>query len=259
MKGACRRTTRCRRFGRSWQGSATRTAGTSATSTCTSRTATSATGSERIEQQERTQYSKSRKKVLLIDWRGLTCLRISSPTSTPPRRASASRVARRMIPGFKESIDKAAELGVESITIGMPHRGRLNVLSNVVRKPLQSIFNEFKAGPKPASDAAEGGSQYTGSGDVKYHLGTSYDRPTLRGGRIHLSLVANPSTPRGGEHRRHRQNARQAVLRKRSRRFQTHGRVAPRRRRLERPGYRVRDPGHVPGPSTPSAGRFTSW
>ena len=75
----------------------------------------------------------------------------------------------------------------------MPHRGRLNVLANVVRKPMQSIFNEFKAGPKPSSDVAKGGSTYTGSGDVKYHLGTSYDRPTLRGGRIHLSLVANPS------------------------------------------------------------------
>ena len=75
----------------------------------------------------------------------------------------------------------------------MPHRGRLNVLANVVRKPMQSIFNEFKAGPKPAGDQRAGGSTYTGSGDVKYHLGTSYDRPTLRGGRIHLSLVANPS------------------------------------------------------------------
>jgi 2-oxoglutarate dehydrogenase E1 component len=52
-----------------------------------------------------------------------------------------------LIPGFKEAIDKASELGVESITIGMPHRGRLNVLANVVRKPLQSIFNEFKGEP----------------------------------------------------------------------------------------------------------------
>jgi 2-oxoglutarate dehydrogenase E1 component len=69
----------------------------------------------------------------------------------------------------------------------------LNVLANVVRKPLQTIFNEFKGGPKPAGNAAPGGSSYTGSGDVKYHLGTSYDRPTLRGGRMHLSLVANPS------------------------------------------------------------------
>ena len=75
----------------------------------------------------------------------------------------------------------------------MPHRGRLNVLANVVRKPLQTIFNEFKGGPKLVDELPNTESQYTGSGDVKYHLGTSFDRPTLRGGQIHLSLVANPS------------------------------------------------------------------
>ncbi|KAL3697003.1 hypothetical protein R1sor_011079 [Riccia sorocarpa] len=95
-----------------------------------------------------------------------------------------------LIPGMKELIDKAADLGVESVVIGMPHRGRLNVLGNVVRKPLRQIFNEFSGGIKPAEVEAGG---YTGSGDVKYHLGTSYDRPTRSGKHIHLSLVANPS------------------------------------------------------------------
>ncbi|KAG6554594.1 hypothetical protein Mapa_003612 [Marchantia paleacea] len=95
-----------------------------------------------------------------------------------------------LIPGMKELIDKAADLGVESVVIGMPHRGRLNVLGNVVRKPLRQIFNEFSGGIKPAEVEAGG---YTGSGDVKYHLGTSYDRPTTSGKTIHLSLVANPS------------------------------------------------------------------
>ena len=148
---------------------------------------------EKIEQQERAQYSKSRKKVLLdrLAWADMFENFLSNKYTAAKRFGLEG--CETMIPGFKESIDKAAELGVESITIGMPHRGRLNVLANVVRKPMQSIFNEFKAGPKPASDAAKGGSTYTGSGDVKYHLGTSYDRPTLRGGRIHLSLVANPS------------------------------------------------------------------
>lgn len=89
----------------------------------------------------------------------------------------------------QELIDSAAEGGVESIVIGMPHRGRLNVLGNVVRKPLRHIFSEFSGGIKPVG---EDGS-YTGSGDVKYHLGTSYDRPTRSGKNIHLSLVANPS------------------------------------------------------------------
>lgn len=96
-----------------------------------------------------------------------------------------------LIPGMKELIDRAADSGVESIVIGMSHRGRLNVLGNVVRKPLRHIFSEFSGGTKPP----EGGDMgtYTGSGDVKYHLGTSYDRPTRSGRRIHLSLVANPS------------------------------------------------------------------
>jgi hypothetical protein len=70
------------------------------------------------------------------------------------------------------------------------HRGRLNVLGNVVRKPLRQIFSEFSGGTKPVD---EGEGLYTGTGDVKYHLGTSYDRPTRGGKHIHLSLVANPS------------------------------------------------------------------
>ncbi|KAJ6317611.1 hypothetical protein OIU76_013203 [Salix suchowensis] len=94
-----------------------------------------------------------------------------------------------LIPGMKEMFDRSADLGVESIVIGMPHRGRLNVLGNVVRKPLRHIFNEFSGGTKPVDEVG----LYTGTGDVKYHLGTSYDRPTRGGKRIHLSLVANPS------------------------------------------------------------------
>eukprot|EP01018_Ginkgo_biloba_P020671 Gb_03657 [translate_table: standard] len=98
--------------------------------------------------------------------------------------------AETLIPGMKEMFDRSADMGVESIVIGMSHRGRLNVLGNVVRKPLRQIFSEFSGGTKPVD--GEVGS-YTGTGDVKYHLGTSYDRPTRGGKRIHLSLVANPS------------------------------------------------------------------
>ncbi|CAN6561939.1 unnamed protein product [Malus baccata var. baccata] len=94
-----------------------------------------------------------------------------------------------LIPGMKEMFDRAADFGVESIVSGMPHRGRLNVLGNVVRKPLRQIFNEFSGGTKPVDEDG----LYTGTGDVKYHLGTSYDRPTRGGKRLHLCLVANPS------------------------------------------------------------------
>ncbi|KAF8395071.1 hypothetical protein HHK36_019011 [Tetracentron sinense] len=94
-----------------------------------------------------------------------------------------------LIPGMKEMFDRATDLGVESIVIGMSHRGRLNVLGNVVRKSLRQIFSEFSGGTKPVDEVG----LYTGTGDVKYHLGTSYDRPTKGGKQIHLSLVANPS------------------------------------------------------------------
>jgi 2-oxoglutarate dehydrogenase E1 component len=95
-----------------------------------------------------------------------------------------------LIPGMKAMIDASADMGVESIVFGMPHRGRLNVLANVMRKPMEQVFAEF-AGKKPFKE--EGENAYQGSGDVKYHLGTSYDRPTLSGKRVHLSLLANPS------------------------------------------------------------------
>lgn len=71
-----------------------------------------------------------------------------------------------LIPAMKTVIDKSTELGVESIVMGMPHRGRLNVLANVCRKPLHQLFTQF-AGLKAADD---------GSGDVKYHLGTYIER-----------------------------------------------------------------------------------
>lgn len=89
-----------------------------------------------------------------------------------------------LVPGMKALIDRSVDFGVKDIVIGMPHRGRLNVLSNVVRKPNESIFSEFGG-----FAAAEDG----GSGDVKYHLGMNFERPTPSGKRVKLSLVANPS------------------------------------------------------------------
>ncbi|KAG0001910.1 2-oxoglutarate dehydrogenase E1 component [Modicella reniformis] len=88
-----------------------------------------------------------------------------------------------LIPGMKALIDRSVEHGVESIVMGMPHRGRLNVLSNVVRKPHESIFSEF------SGNSAQDGF----SGDVKYHLGMNYERATPSGKAVQLSLVANPS------------------------------------------------------------------
>jgi 2-oxoglutarate dehydrogenase E1 component len=93
--------------------------------------------------------------------------------------------AEAMAPALEQIIKRGGQLGVQEIVIGMPHRGRLNVLANVMAKPLRAIFNEFKGGSfKPE--------QVEGSGDVKYHLGASSDRE-FDGNKVHLSLTANPS------------------------------------------------------------------
>ncbi|XP_055940786.1 2-oxoglutarate dehydrogenase complex component E1-like [Argiope bruennichi] len=89
-----------------------------------------------------------------------------------------------LIPCMKTVIDRASELGIESIVIGMPHRGRLNVLANVCRKPLEQIFAQF-SGLEPADE---------GSGDVKYHLGMCHERLNrVTNKNVKLAVVANPS------------------------------------------------------------------
>src|SRR6516164_8924068 len=90
-----------------------------------------------------------------------------------------------MIPALEQIIKRGGALGVKDICIGMAHRGRLNVLAQVMGKPHRAIFHEFKGG-SATPDAVEG------SGDVKYHLGASSDRE-FDNNRVHLSLTANPS------------------------------------------------------------------
>ena len=90
-----------------------------------------------------------------------------------------------LIPAMEQIIKRGGQLGVRDIVIGMPHRGRLSVLANVMGKPYRAIFNEFQGGSfKPE--------EVDGSGDVKYHLGASSDRE-FDGNKVHLSLTANPS------------------------------------------------------------------
>src|SRR5213083_2696007 len=93
--------------------------------------------------------------------------------------------AESMIPALEQIIKRGGALGVKEIVIGMAHRGRLNVLAQVMNKPHRAIFHEFKGGSS-SPDEIEG------SGDVKYHLGASSDRE-FDGNRVHLSLTANPS------------------------------------------------------------------
>ena len=90
-----------------------------------------------------------------------------------------------LIPAMEQIIKRGGALGVRDIVIGMPHRGRLSVLANVMGKPYRAIFNEFQGGSFKPEDV-------DGSGDVKYHLGASSDR-AFDGNTVHLSLTANPS------------------------------------------------------------------
>jgi 2-oxoglutarate dehydrogenase E1 component len=93
--------------------------------------------------------------------------------------------AEAMAPALEQIIKRGGQLGIKEIVIGMAHRGRLNVLANVMGKPHRAIFNEFKGGSFKPDDVE-------GSGDVKYHLGASSDR-AFDGNNVHLSLTANPS------------------------------------------------------------------
>lgn len=93
--------------------------------------------------------------------------------------------AESLIPALEQIIKRGGSLGVRDIVVGMPHRGRLNVLTQVMGKPHRALFHEFKGGSANPDEVE-------GSGDVKYHLGASSDRE-FDGNKIHLSLTANPS------------------------------------------------------------------
>ena len=90
-----------------------------------------------------------------------------------------------MVPALEQIIKRGGALGMREAILGMPHRGRLNVLSAVMGKPYHVIFHEFQGGSSVPNDVE-------GSGDVKYHLGASSDRE-FDGNTVHLSLTANPS------------------------------------------------------------------
>jgi 2-oxoglutarate dehydrogenase E1 component len=93
--------------------------------------------------------------------------------------------AESLIPALEQVIKRGGQLDMKELVLGMPHRGRLNVLTNVMGKSFAALFSEFQGNPANPADVQ-------GSGDVKYHLGTSTDRE-FDGNTVHLSLTANPS------------------------------------------------------------------
>jgi len=90
-----------------------------------------------------------------------------------------------MIASVEEILDRGSQLGVKEVVFGMAHRGRLNMLTNVLGKPFVALFSEFQGTPSTPDDVM-------GSGDVKYHLGASADRQ-FSGGTVHVTLTPNPS------------------------------------------------------------------
>ncbi len=90
-----------------------------------------------------------------------------------------------LIPALEQIIKRGGNMGLKEVVLGMAHRGRLNVLTQVMAKPHRAVFHEFKGGSYAPDDVE-------GSGDVKYHLGASSDRE-FDGNKVHLSLTANPS------------------------------------------------------------------
>jgi 2-oxoglutarate dehydrogenase E1 component len=90
-----------------------------------------------------------------------------------------------LIPALEQIIKRGGNDGLKEIVFGMAHRGRLNVLTQVMSKPHRAVFHEFKGGSAKPDDVE-------GSGDVKYHLGASSDRE-FDNNKVHLSLTANPS------------------------------------------------------------------
>ncbi len=135
------------------------------------------------------------------------------------------------VPALEAVIKYGGQFGVEEIDVGMSHRGRLNILSNVMGKSAQAIFHEFAGGATNPADVG-------GSGDVKYHLGTSL-RPRVRRDQGPPDAAAKPVASRSGRSRRPRQGPSGPDDQGRFRRQDGASDAAPRRRCVRRPGRRL--------------------
>eukprot|EP01043_Picozoa_sp_COSAG02_P067851 COSAG02_NODE_11055_length_1804_cov_1.415836_2_plen_484_part_01 len=138
---------------------------------------------DRVERYPMYQMDADKKKLILERLMDATLFEEFLATKYANDKRFGLEGCEALIPAMKALIDSSAEQGVESVVIGMPHRGRLNVLTQVMEKPMEALFAEF-AGSNATDE---------GSGDVKYHLGTTIDRKTRSGKTVHMSLAANPS------------------------------------------------------------------
>ena len=130
--------------------------------------------------------SKEEKKDVLRDLIELETFEQFLHTKYPGAKRFSIEGGEAAVAAAEVVLDTAAELGVKEVVIGMPHRGRLNVLTKVMGKPYHAMLSEFQGNTAHPEEMKI-------SGDVKYHLGTSSDRIFANGQKIHLSLTANPS------------------------------------------------------------------
>ena len=139
---------------------------------------------EKIETVEPFKFSKREKYIILERLCFADFFERFLSTKYPTTRRFGLEGSETTACGLKEVLDTSSKNGVESFVIGMPHRGRLNVLQSVLRKPVEDILREFKGVIEDSN----------GSGDVKYHLGISTNRILSSSNKkVHLALLPNPS------------------------------------------------------------------
>jgi 2-oxoglutarate dehydrogenase E1 component len=141
---------------------------------------------ERIEQvHNRTEFTERGKEAILERLTEAETFEQFLNTKYPGTKRFGLDGGESLMPALEQVLKRGSQLGVEEVVIGMPHRGRLSVLAHVMNKPYAAIISEFQGG-------AANPEEVQGSGDVKYHLGTSADRE-FDGRIVHLSLSPNPS------------------------------------------------------------------
>jgi len=140
---------------------------------------------EKYEKQKRLELSTSIKKEILQILTVAETFELFLDRRYTGTKRFGIEGAESLMPALEAILRRGSELGIREFVIGMPHRGRLNVLANFVGKPFAAIFSEFQGSATQLEHVH-------GSGDVKYHLGTSGDRK-VGGQTVHLSLAANPS------------------------------------------------------------------
>ncbi|PAN29467.1 hypothetical protein PAHAL_5G228800 [Panicum hallii] len=137
-------------------------------------------------------YDKNRRLILLESLIRTTLFENFLAARCPSSKRYGIDGGETLIPGVEALFDRAAELGVENVVIGTSHRGSLNLMANVLGRPISQIISELTVGPRPVQVADGQGPIFTGTGELYFQQGASCDRPTHGGKSVHLSLVAHP-------------------------------------------------------------------